>query len=72
METNKTATIIDLSHSYQILVKLLKNLFIGRFMDFLNLTTFCIPINLAFSTNHALITIGGFYSANCPCSQNRN
>ena len=42
-----------MSCSYQILVKLLKNLFIDSFMDFLNLTTICIPINL----DHALITI---------------
>ena len=48
-ETKKTATIIDLSHSYQILVKLLKNSFIGSSTDFLNLTTYCIPINLVFA-----------------------
>ena len=47
--TNKTATITDLSCCYRILVKSLKNLFIGSFMDFLNLTTICIPINLAFT-----------------------
>ena len=48
-KTNKTATIIDLSSSYRILVKLRKNMLIGSFMNFLNLTTIYMPRNLAFA-----------------------
>ena len=36
-ETSRTATAIDLSHSYQILAKLFKNWFIGSSANFVNL-----------------------------------
>ena len=45
----RDCNIINLSRSYRILVKSLKNLFVGSFMHFLNLKTICIPINLAFA-----------------------
>ena len=39
----------NLSHSYQILLKLLKSSFVGSSMDFMILRTYCIPISLGFA-----------------------
>ena len=44
-----TAAATDLSHFCQILVKLLKNWFIGCSTGFFNLITYSIPINFVFA-----------------------